>query len=450
MGRLTSSGARLSRSAAAPSESGFRRARRAATALLLFAGALFPALTHQAQAQTTPVVTISRHSGQAATATEGATLRFTVSITNLDALASISVKLQTSGGAAFGLDDRTGTEWFSGSGSSFTYGTENDSLDEPDSDFTVTILPGTGYTVGSPASATVTIQDDDGPPKPEITIARRSTGPSIFRQGPTTTEGGSIYFTISSSATLAAVLDINIRYSGGAAFGLNDATTTLRLRPPGTESNISFDTTNDLLDEADSDFTYTILAGSGYTVGTPASATVTIQDNDALPGRPSISSVTAGPARLTVAWNAPSDPGYSDGTDDSHTDNTVTAYDVRHILTSATDKSAGQWTVADNAWTSGNRQYAIASLTDGQSYDVQVRAVTQAGDGPGRRRARARRRRRLGRRSRSRGARQQLLFSTRRRRPPKARRFASRSAPETPSALPWISTYGMWGAPPSG
>ena len=83
-----------------------------------------------------------------------------------------------------------------------------------------------------------------------------------------------------------------------------------------------------------------------------------------------------------MTWSPPEDPGYSDGTEDSHTDNAVTAYDVRHILASAADKSPGQWTVVDNAWTSGNLQYAIASLAAGQARDVQVRAVTQAGDGP--------------------------------------------------------------------
>ena len=66
-----------------------------------------------------------------------------------------------------------------------------------------------------------------------------------------------------------------------------------------------------------------------------------------------------------------------------HNDNTVTAYDVRYILTSATDKSDGQWTVVDNAWTSGNLTYTITILTVGQSYDVQrVGAKTRAGTGP--------------------------------------------------------------------
>ena len=41
-----------------------------------------------------------------------------------------------------------------------------------------------------------------------------------------------------------------------------------------------------------------------------------------------------------------------------------------------------QWTVVDDAWTSGNLVRIVTGLTNDQSYNVQVRAVTQAGDGP--------------------------------------------------------------------
>ena len=218
---------------------------------------------------------------------------------------------------------------------------------------------------------------------PEITITRQTTGIG-GAQAATATEGSTIRFTISSTSTLSAPLRINLSRRGGAAFGISDqAAGTLRLMPPGTSTNIGYDTTNDVVDEADSDFTVTILSGTGYTVGSSSSATVTIEDNDVLPGAPSISSVTGVGEQLTVEWSAPSDPGYSDGTAASHTNNRVTAYDVRYILTSATDKSDGQWTVVDDAWTtSGHREYTIPSLTLGSSYDVQVRAETQAGVGP--------------------------------------------------------------------
>ena len=62
----------------------------------------------------------------------------------------------------------------------------------------------------------------------------------------------------------------------------------------------------------------------------------------------------------------------------------VTAYDVRHIASNATDKGDSNWTVKDDAWTStagGALSYNITSLTNDTSYDVQVRAVRNTTDG---------------------------------------------------------------------
>ena len=53
----------------------------------------------------------------------------------------------------------------------------------------------------------------------------------------------------------------------------------------------------------------------------------------------------------------------------------ITAYDVRHIETSADATDDANWTVGDNAWTSGTLLYTITGLTNGTEYDVQVRAV---------------------------------------------------------------------------
>ena len=136
-----------------------------------------------------------------------------------------------------------------------------------------------------------------------------------------------------------------------------------------------------MIDEPDADVHGTRFCPATATGWARSRAKVTIQDDDTLPGAPSISSVTVAATEFTVAWSAPADPGYSDGTDLSHTNNTVTAYDVRYILSSAADKSDDQWTVVDDAVTVGNLQYTAGSLAANQSYDVQVRAVTQAGDG---------------------------------------------------------------------
>ena len=53
-------------------------------------------------------------------------------------------------------------------------------------------------------------------------------------------------------------------------------------------------------------------------------------------GAPTIGTVTITPVSLTVNWSAPAQTGGS----------AITAYDVRYILTSATDKADEHWTLA--------------------------------------------------------------------------------------------------------
>ena len=91
------------------------------------------------------------------------------------------------------------------------------------------------------------------------------------------------------------------------------------------------------------------------------------------PGAPAIDSVRAGDLSLVAEWSAPASDGGAG----------ITAYDVRHIPSDATDKSDGQWTVVDDAWTStsGALEYMVSGLMNDVEYDVQVRAVNVAGEG---------------------------------------------------------------------
>ena len=91
-------------------------------------------------------------------------------------------------------------------------------------------------------------------------------------------------------------------------------------------------------------------------------------------GAPTIGTLTPGADFLTITWAAPT------GSPES----AIIAYDLRYIESAARDKSDVNWTVVDNAWTAGSGalSYQIAGLTDGTQYDVQVRAVSAAGDGP--------------------------------------------------------------------
>ena len=89
-------------------------------------------------------------------------------------------------------------------------------------------------------------------------------------------------------------------------------------------------------------------------------------------GAPTIGTVAVTPVSLTVNWSAPAQTGGS----------AITAYDVRYILTSATDKADEHWTLA--RVTGGSTlQHAVTGLRDSTSYDIQVRAVNaDPADGP--------------------------------------------------------------------
>ena len=104
--------------------------------------------------------------------------------------------------------------------------------------------------------------------------------------------------------------------------------------------------------------------------------TVTVNDVDTeAPGKPSTPSVADATVNsLTVSWSVPTNTGPA-----------ISAYDVRHILTSASaqDKADDtKWTVQADAWTSGALEYTISSLNQNTSYDVQVRAESDEGTGP--------------------------------------------------------------------
>ena len=90
------------------------------------------------------------------------------------------------------------------------------------------------------------------------------------------------------------------------------------------------------------------------------------------PRVPAIAGITPGPSSLEVSWVMPTDIR----------DDYITSYGLRHIQSSAPDQADGNWTVLDNVWTSGPLSHTVKGLLAGTGYDVQLRAVTSAGDSP--------------------------------------------------------------------
>ena len=118
---------------------------------------------------------------------------------------------------------------------------------------------------------------------------------------------------------------------------------------------------------------YRVSAISSAGTGAASNTATGVTALAAPPGAPALGSVTPGAGSLTMSWSAPPSDGGS----------RITAYDLRHIRSDATNKGDANWTVIQDVWTgSGARSYELAGLDGGAQYDVQARAVNATGDGP--------------------------------------------------------------------
>ena len=175
-----------------------------------------------------------------------------------------------------------------------TVATDNDNTDEPNGSITAQVQTGAGYTVGSPSSATVTVNDNDavprGPPQPRVTITANPT---------TITEGTDVTFTITADPrpTTALKVRVNVTQTGSVLRGTPPSTVTFPANQ--TTATLRVATHDDNVDEIASQVTAQVQTGTGYTVGTPSSATVTVNDND-IPQM----TITASPASVTEGTDA--------------------------------------------------------------------------------------------------------------------------------------------------
>ena len=171
----------------------------------------------------------------------------------------------------------------------FRLPTQNDSTDEPNGRVTATVVSGTGYDVGSPSSATVAVNDNDAPPparRPSISIAG----------GSAVTEGGNAVFTVSANPapTAALTVNLNVADDGTSDFlaASNQGRQTVTFTAGAATATFRVPTQNDSNDEPNGRVTARVVSGTGYTVGSPSSANVAVNDND----EPApVVSISAGP-----------------------------------------------------------------------------------------------------------------------------------------------------------
>ncbi|MEQ8791449.1 MAG: Ig-like domain-containing protein [Pirellulaceae bacterium] len=141
---------------------------------------------------------------------------------------------------------------------------------EGDETVLLSLTPGSGYTVGSSSSATVTIQDAVAP---EANIT--ANDPLATETGPTSGQ-----YTISLSSPAAG--DVMIGYSvGGTAMSGSDydyLSGYVTIFSGSSSATVDLTPYSDMETEGDETVVLSLTSGSGYTVGSSSSATVTIED----------------------------------------------------------------------------------------------------------------------------------------------------------------------------
>ncbi len=207
---------------------------------------------------------------------------------------ALTVNFSVTGTAAFTTDyTQSGAATFSASAGTVTFGAGNstaaitvdsaaDSTVESDETVILTATAGSGYNVASPAAATGTITNDDT----DVTVA---VAPSSV-----TEDGASnLVYTFTRNGVTTGALTVNFSVTGTAAFTtdytqsgaatFSASAGTVTLGAGNSTAAVTVDAASDVVTEGDETVALTVVAGSGYNVGSPAAATGTITNDDAQP-----------------------------------------------------------------------------------------------------------------------------------------------------------------------
>jgi hypothetical protein len=157
----------------------------------------------------------------------------------------------------------------------------DDAAAEAAESVSLTIAAGTGYVVGTPASASGSIADNDQPTLPVVSVTTTDASGAEQGQNP-------VAFTVTRTGSTTGSLAVSVAFGGTAASG--DYTlsvvggvlsgTTLTLAAGSTSATVTVTPVDDSAVESTETVTLSLPAAAGYTVGSPASASGSIADND--------------------------------------------------------------------------------------------------------------------------------------------------------------------------
>jgi hypothetical protein len=172
----------------------------------------------------------------------------------------------------------TGTVTFlaGSSTASVTVDPEADAIAEADETVTITLAAGAGYNVVSPSSATGTILNDD-------TLVSVAVSPT------TTSEGGTnLVYTFTRTGPTTSAITVNFSVGGTASFPsdysqsgaatFTPPTATVTIGSGSSTAQVTVTPLSDCMVEGAETVDFTVQPGTGYGVGSPSSASGTINN----------------------------------------------------------------------------------------------------------------------------------------------------------------------------
>ena len=168
-----------------------------------------------------PVVTITQGTTPVA---EGTDATFTVTATPAPGAAlTVNVSVTQSGMFIDGTAPPTVEIPMGSTSATLTVPTDDDSNDEGSGSITATLAAGTGYIVGSPPSAVVTVNDNDGPAEPAVSISAARARVA---------EGTDATFMVTASTAPASALTVMVSVTQTGMFIMGTAPTSLTVEIP--------------------------------------------------------------------------------------------------------------------------------------------------------------------------------------------------------------------------
>ena len=185
-------------------------------------------------------------------------------------------------------------------------------------------------------------------------------------------EGTAAQFTVTADSAPSADLTVNLTVADASGSDFvaagDEGSKTVTITANTTTATHSVPTTDDSTDEPNGNVTVTVNSGTGYTVGSTASASVTVNnDEDAAVGGPNspqnVSVEAANYLDLIVRWEAP------------------TSLPANHAVTGYTVEWTGDGATETAEVGSDSRERYINKLTEGAGYTARVAAkITDSTD----------------------------------------------------------------------